>query len=97
MFFQQYDWAVDEMLTSERKLSEVEESGRPLKQLKTSPHYSFFNTTNNNCNLKTSSERILAERNRREKLSHRFVALSSLLPRLKKVRRLVFIYISSMF
>ncbi|XP_057788033.1 transcription factor bHLH19-like isoform X2 [Salvia miltiorrhiza] len=56
-----------------------QEESRPLKQLRASP---FGNT---NCTLLNSSiDRNLAERNRREKLTRRFAALSTLLPALKK-------------
>lgn len=89
IFFQQYNWtaALNEVMfaSHEETLPQVEE---PLtKHLTTthshSPQYSFFDTSN--CTSDASLHRVVAERKRREKMSHRFVALSSLLPHLKKV------------
>ncbi|XP_047978733.1 transcription factor bHLH25-like [Salvia hispanica] len=56
-----------------------DEESRPVKQLRRSSECSSFGNTN--CSLK---DRNLAERNRREKMSLRFTALSSLLPPSKK-------------
>lgn len=91
IFFQQYNWAaaLNEVMfaSHEETLPQLEEINRrpPLtKHLTThSPQHSFFDTSN--CTSDASLHRVVAERKRREKMSHRFVVLSSLLPHLKKV------------
>ncbi|KAI7755245.1 hypothetical protein M8C21_017004 [Ambrosia artemisiifolia] len=56
----------------------MEPSPRPSKQLKTSDQQQRIKTS-------TPQDHILAERKRREKLSQRFIALSALVPGLKKM------------
>lgn len=77
LIVQQYwNWGVEEMMACMFS----DEESRPVKQLRRSSECSSFGNTN--CSLK---DRNLAERNRREKMSLRFTALSSLLPPSKKV------------
>ncbi|KAG6409082.1 hypothetical protein SASPL_132114 [Salvia splendens] len=62
----------------------VYDDGRPLKQLRTSYHVPTFVVSEPVACL-SSTHHSLAEKKRREKLSQRFVALSALIPGLKKM------------